>query len=92
MSIVVMQWLARAKRRAAAALGSRALEADAFQTTACFWLSVITLAGVSLDAALGWWWADLGVSTATFYEAVARGEVAYVRVSSVIQILVGPAG
>lgn len=58
VSIVVMQWLARAKRRAAAALGSRALEADAFQTTACFWLSVITLAGVGLNAAFGWWWAD----------------------------------
>ncbi len=58
VSIVAMQWLARAKRRAAAALGSRALEADAFQTTACFWLSVITLAGVGLNAAFGWWWAD----------------------------------
>lgn len=40
------------------ALGSRALEADAFQTTACFWLSMVTLAGVGLNAALGWWWAD----------------------------------
>ena len=53
-----MQWLARAKRRAARRLGSRALEADAFQTTACFWLSIITLAGLGLNAALGWWWAD----------------------------------
>ncbi len=58
VSILAMIWLARAKRRAAAALGSRALEADAFQTTACFWLSVITLSGVGLNAALGWWWAD----------------------------------
>ena len=58
ISIATMLWLARAKRRAAAALGSRALEADAFQTTACFWLSVITLAGIGLNAALGWWWAD----------------------------------
>jgi divalent metal cation (Fe/Co/Zn/Cd) transporter len=58
VSIVTMLWLARAKRRAAAALGSRALEADAFQTTACFWLSVITLAGVGLNALFGWWWAD----------------------------------
>jgi divalent metal cation (Fe/Co/Zn/Cd) transporter len=50
--------LARAKRRAACVLGSRALEADSFQTTACFWLSVIVLCGVGLNAALGWWWAD----------------------------------
>jgi divalent metal cation (Fe/Co/Zn/Cd) transporter len=58
VSMFVMLWLGRAKRRAAAALGSRALEADAFQTTACWWLSIITLAGIGLNAALGWWWAD----------------------------------
>jgi len=58
ISIVAMQWLARAKRRTAALLGSRALEADAFQTTACFWLSVVTLGGIGLNAAFGWWWAD----------------------------------
>lgn len=58
ISMIAMVWLARAKRRAAAGLGSHALEADAFQTTACFWLSVFTLAGIGLNAALGWWWAD----------------------------------
>ena len=58
ISLVVMWWLARAKRRTAAALGSRALEADSFQTTACFWLSLITLAGIALNATFGWWWAD----------------------------------
>ncbi len=58
VSIVTMRWLARAKRRTAALLGSRALEADAFQTTACFWLSVVTLGGIALNAAFGWWWAD----------------------------------
>jgi divalent metal cation (Fe/Co/Zn/Cd) transporter len=51
-------WLAGATRGAAAALGSRALEADAFQATACWWLSLITLAGIGLNAAFGWWWAD----------------------------------
>ncbi len=58
VSIVLMMWLARAKRRAAAALESRALAADSFQTTACWWLSVVTLAGITLNAAFGWWWAD----------------------------------
>jgi divalent metal cation (Fe/Co/Zn/Cd) transporter len=58
LSIGVMVWLARAKRRTAVALGSRALESDAFQTTACWWLSLITLAGIGLNAAFGWWWAD----------------------------------
>jgi divalent metal cation (Fe/Co/Zn/Cd) transporter len=58
VSLVVMAWLARAKRRTAIAIGSRAMEADAFQTTACFWLSATALAGIGLNAALGWWWAD----------------------------------
>jgi divalent metal cation (Fe/Co/Zn/Cd) transporter len=58
VSLVVMLWLARAKRRVARALGSRAMEADAFQTTACWWLSLAALAGITLNGALGWWWAD----------------------------------
>lgn len=58
VSIVLMLVLARAKRRAAAALESRALAADSFQTTACWWLSVVTLTGIGLNAAFGWWWAD----------------------------------
>jgi divalent metal cation (Fe/Co/Zn/Cd) transporter len=58
LSIGVMLWLAGAKRRLAIELGSKALEADAFQTTACWWLSVAALVGVSLNGAFGWWWAD----------------------------------
>jgi divalent metal cation (Fe/Co/Zn/Cd) transporter len=57
-SLGVMWWLARAKLRAARALGSRALESDAFQTTACWWLSLAALVGIGLNAALSWWWAD----------------------------------
>ncbi len=66
VSIVVMLWLARAKRRTAADLGSRALAADAEQTQACWYLSVVVLVGIGLNALFGWWWADpvaaLGVS------------------------------
>jgi divalent metal cation (Fe/Co/Zn/Cd) transporter len=58
LSIAAMYWLARAKRRAAAALESRALVADSFQTSACFWLSVVGLCGIALNAAFGFWWAD----------------------------------
>ena len=57
-SLVVMWWLARAKRRVAAQLGSRAMGADAFQTEACFWLSVFLLVGIGANAAFGLWWAD----------------------------------
>jgi divalent metal cation (Fe/Co/Zn/Cd) transporter len=58
LSAVVMPILARAKRRVARAMTSRALEADAMQTSLCAYLSVIALAGVGLNAAFGWWWAD----------------------------------
>ena len=58
LSILIMPMLARASRRVARALGSRALEADAAQTSLCAYLSVIALAGVALNAAVGWWWAD----------------------------------
>ena len=58
LSLGVMWFLARAKRRTAIALGSRAMAADAFQTTACWWLSLAVLAGVGLNTAFGLWWAD----------------------------------
>lgn len=77
ISIVVMVWLARAKRRAAAALGSRALEADAFQTTACWWLSVVTLGGIGLNAAFGWWWADPVAALAMTLLIVGEGREAW---------------
>ena len=51
VSIAVMLWLARAKRRTGEALGSRALIADAQQTYACWYLSVVTLTGLALNAA-----------------------------------------
>ncbi len=58
MSVIVMPLLARAKRRVARRLESRALDADAAQTSLCAYLSVIALAGVALNAIAGWWWAD----------------------------------
>jgi len=58
LSLVVMPLLARAKRRVAARLGSRALASDSRQTDLCAYLSAILLGGLALNALLGWWWAD----------------------------------
>jgi divalent metal cation (Fe/Co/Zn/Cd) transporter len=58
VSVVVMPLLARAKRQVAARIESRAMRADARQTDFCMYLSAILLAGLGLNAALGWWWAD----------------------------------
>lgn len=58
VSLVIMPVLARAKRRVAARLESRALEADSRQTDLCAYLSAILLGGLALNALFGWWWAD----------------------------------
>src|ERR1017187_3143545 len=58
VSVVVMPLPARARRQAAASLGSSALRADARQSEFCMYLSVIVLGGLLLNALFGWWWAD----------------------------------
>jgi divalent metal cation (Fe/Co/Zn/Cd) transporter len=58
LSVVVMPLLAREKRKVAVTLGSRALGADATQTSMCAYLSLIVLCGVLLNVMFGWWWAD----------------------------------
>ncbi len=55
--IAVMWWLAQAKAQAAREFNSRALQADTFQPLACWWLSIVMLVGLGLNAAFGWWWA-----------------------------------
>jgi divalent metal cation (Fe/Co/Zn/Cd) transporter len=58
VSLIVMPLLARAKRRVAAKIDSRALHADSRQTDICAYLSAILLGGLLLNALFGWWWAD----------------------------------
>jgi divalent metal cation (Fe/Co/Zn/Cd) transporter len=58
VSLVVMPLLARAKRRVAQAMGSRALAAEAMETWVCAYLSLALLLGLTLNAWRGWWWAD----------------------------------
>jgi divalent metal cation (Fe/Co/Zn/Cd) transporter len=58
VSLIVMPILSRAKKNVAKAMGSAAMKADARQTDFCVYLSAILLAGLGLNAAFGWWWAD----------------------------------
>jgi divalent metal cation (Fe/Co/Zn/Cd) transporter len=53
-----MPLLARAKHQVAFRLKSGSLHADSRQTDICAYLSAIVLAGLVLNAAFGWWWAD----------------------------------
>lgn len=58
VAMITMPLLARAKRKVAADLHSRAMDADSRQTDICAFLSAILLAGLGLNALFGWWWAD----------------------------------
>lgn len=57
-SLIVMPLLVLAKRRTGRELGSATVLADSTQTLLCTWLSAILLAGLVLNATLGWSWAD----------------------------------
>lgn len=57
-SMAIMPFLSWAQRRTGRALGSHAVVADSTQTRLCAWLSAVLLAGLVLNATLGWSWAD----------------------------------
>ena len=58
VSIVIMPWLARVKRKAGLEMNSRLVVADAAETRLCAWLSVSTFVGLVAFALLGWTWID----------------------------------
>lgn len=57
-ALLVMPTLSVLKRRTGNHLGSQMLLADAAESLFCAYLSATVLAGLILNAALGWWWAD----------------------------------
>jgi len=58
LAAVIMPWLAREKRKLAAATSSAALRADAAESALCGYLAWIALAGLLLNAAWAKPWAD----------------------------------
>ncbi len=57
-SLAVMPALSWAQRRTGRQLGSSTVVADGTQTLLCTYLSAVLLAGLVLNATLGWSWAD----------------------------------
>ena len=58
VSLVIMPFLSWAQRRTGRQLESATVVADSTQTLLCTYLSAVLLAGLVLNATLGWSWAD----------------------------------
>ena len=72
ITLIAMPLLARAKANVARQLGSSAGHSESRQNLLCAYLSAALLIGLTLNAALGWWWAD--PLTALVIAAVAARE------------------
>lgn len=77
VALAIMPALARAKRRLGEEMNNPALVADSSESALCAYLSGILLAGLLLNAAFGWWWADpvAGLGIALF--ALREGREAW---------------
>ncbi len=77
IAIPAMFALSRAKLRAADALGSRALRADAIEAVSCAYLSVVVVVGLIAQAIFHAWWVDGVTSLAIVYFLLKEGREAW---------------
>ncbi|QNP75255.1 cation transporter [Streptomyces roseirectus] len=77
LSLAVMPFLSAAQRRAGRELGSASAVADSKQTLLCTYLSGVLLAGLLLNAGLGWSWADPVAALVIAVVAVKEGRDAW---------------
>lgn len=77
LSLIVMPLLARAKERVGEQMSSRVVLADSVETWLCTYLSAIVLAGLALNTAFGWWWADPLAALGVAYLALREGREAW---------------
>ena len=77
LSIPIMLVLARRKRALADRLGSAALRADAAESIACLWLSLVVVIGLIAQLAFGAWWIDSVTSLAIVWYLVKEGREAW---------------
>ncbi|MET7638144.1 cation transporter [Streptomyces sp. NPDC005438] len=77
LSLAVMPFLSAAQRRAGRELGSASAVADSRQTLLCTYLSAVLLAGLVLNATLGWSWADPIAALVIAAVAVKEGRDAW---------------
>jgi divalent metal cation (Fe/Co/Zn/Cd) transporter len=76
-AIPIMYGLSRRKLALARELGSGALRADAIESVACCWLSLVVVVGLAAQRALGAWWIDSVASVAIAYLLIKEGREAW---------------
>jgi divalent metal cation (Fe/Co/Zn/Cd) transporter len=70
---IPITWLLSGRKlRVANALASRALRADAIESTTCGWLSFVVLIGLLAQLTLGAWWVD-GVTSLVIVWLLVKG-------------------
>jgi len=77
VALVVMPLLSLAKRRVGRAIDNSTLLADSVEGLLCAAFSAVTLVGVSLNAARGWWWADPVAALLLAFLALYEGREAW---------------
>jgi divalent metal cation (Fe/Co/Zn/Cd) transporter len=77
LSLATMWLLAIAKHRVGHRMLCLPLIADSRETRLCSLLSAVALAGLALNAAFGWWWADPIAALGIAALAVAEGAEAW---------------
>jgi divalent metal cation (Fe/Co/Zn/Cd) transporter len=77
LAIPIMLALVRRKRALADRLGSRALRADAAESIACLWLSLVVVIGLLAQFVFGAWWIDAVTSLAIVWFLLREGREAW---------------
>ena len=76
LAVPIMYFLSRRKLKLAEALGSRALRADAVESITCGWLSLVVIAALIVQLAIGAWWVDAVASLGVVWFLIREGREA----------------
>ena len=77
LAVPIMYFLFRRKLTLAEMLGSRALKADAVESITCGWLSLVVVAALILQLAIGAWWVDAVASLGIVWLLIREGREAW---------------
>ena len=77
LALPIMYFLSHRKLDLAETLGSRALRADAVESITCGWLSLVVVAALCLQLAIGAWWVDAVASLGIVWFLIREGREAW---------------